>query len=125
MENSGSTNVPAALVYEGEIINARAEMLSLTDMWRAAKSPPTQRPDDWKNDAANVAFMELVAANPNAVHGGIWKGQRATVARWSSALKAGPSRFKNTGSTWSNPFSSPSYPRPRKPRLSAPCSVRA
>ena len=50
---SALENHPTALVYEGEIISAKAEMLSLTDMWRAAGSPDKKRPADWKNDSAN------------------------------------------------------------------------
>lgn len=35
------------LMYDGVKIQARGEMLSLTDMWRAAKASDSQRPANW------------------------------------------------------------------------------
>lgn len=62
------------LVYNGEIITQRDEMLSLTDMWRAAGSPKDMRPDDWKKDAGNRAFLDHVAMISNTPVKGIWRG---------------------------------------------------
>ena len=74
------------LIYNGTAIRDKAEMLSLTDMWKAAGSIEGQRPDDWKKDAGNRAFLEHVALISNAPVEGIWKGRRGnnggTMAHW-------------------------------------------
>lgn len=79
-----------AIVYQGIAINRRDEMLSLTDMWKAAGSPERQRPADWKNDASNVAFLNHVAMISNTAPDGIWNGQRgnggSTFAHWQVGL---------------------------------------
>lgn len=83
---------PAAqpLVYNGLVIRERQEMLSLTDMWKAAGSPAGSRPADWKKDSAHRAFMEHVARVLNAPVGAVWKEKRgrneATFAHWQIAL---------------------------------------
>jgi len=59
MKNMDSRNVPA-LVYEGDVINARAEMLSLTDMWRAAKSDHARQPSNWLASADAKRFIETL-----------------------------------------------------------------
>lgn len=80
----------STLSYNGHLIRDRGEHLSLTDMWKAAKSPDHQRPDDWKKDAGNRAFLEHVAMVSNAPVEGIWKGRRGnnggTWAHWQIAL---------------------------------------
>lgn len=79
------------LVYNGEVIRDRNEMLSLTDMWKAAGSVDGRRPDDWKKDAAHREFLDHVAMVLNAPVEGIWKGTRGrygggTMAHWQIAL---------------------------------------
>lgn len=90
-----------ALVYAGTPIAERHEMLSLTDMWTAARLKHVEdggdpaafehrRPDDWKKDAANRAFLDQVARTLNARPEGIWVGKRGigggTFAHWQVAL---------------------------------------
>jgi hypothetical protein len=91
METSGSTNVPAALVYEGEIINAKSEMLSLTDMWRAAKSDPARQPSNWLASADAKRFVEtLDVLEPRNSGVQTKRGGRgvggSTFAHWQIAL---------------------------------------
>jgi len=88
-ETINSTN--QALVYQGTVITQRQEMLSLTDMWKAAGSPEGRRPDDWKKDAAHREFLDHVAMVANAPVEGIWKGTRGrigggTIAHWQIGL---------------------------------------
>lgn len=45
------------LVYQNNQINQRGEMLSLTDMWRAAGSDPSKRPADWARLPATNEFV--------------------------------------------------------------------
>jgi len=65
-------------------------MLSLTDMWKAAGKPAEKRPDDWKKDASNRAFLDHVALISNTPVEGIWRGTRgnngATFAHWQIGL---------------------------------------
>lgn len=90
-----------ALVYAGSPIADRGEMLSLTDMWTAARRKHVEdggdaaefehrRPDDWKKDASNRAFLDEVARTLNARPEGIWIGKRGvgggTFAHWQIAL---------------------------------------
>ncbi len=87
----------APLVYEGEIINARDEMLSLTDMWKAAKSDPSKRPVEWlrgENAQRFVNFMaeDLGMGEVGKSHFGlvvVKKGGKdggSTLAHWQIAL---------------------------------------
>lgn len=50
-----------ALVYKGEIIHERHEMLSLTDMWRAAGSDPGKQPAKWRDLPSSREFAAHVA----------------------------------------------------------------
>ncbi|MBS7702695.1 KilA-N domain-containing protein [Chelatococcus asaccharovorans] len=89
--NDGARDLPARLVYNGEVIRDKNEMLSLTDMWKAAGSVDGRRPDDWKKDAAHREFLDHVAMVLNAPVEGIWKGTRGrhnggTMAHWQIAL---------------------------------------
>lgn len=78
------------LIYAGAAIRDKGEMLCMTDMWKAAGSSPDARPDDWKKDAANRAFLDHVAMISNAPVEGIWKGTRgnggSTWAHWQIGL---------------------------------------
>lgn len=79
-----------ALVYGGVVISERGEMLSLTDMWKAAGSPKTKRPSDWKKDSGRMEFLRHIAAFLNTLPEVIWVGEKgvggATFAHWHVAL---------------------------------------
>jgi hypothetical protein len=88
MESENSRNVPVPLVYEGEIINSRDEMLSLTDMWRAAKSDPSKRPVEWLRSKGARAFIEVLGEMVGKSHLFEISGGRngLTMAHWQIAL---------------------------------------
>ncbi|MFG1429171.1 KilA-N domain-containing protein [Roseixanthobacter glucoisosaccharinicivorans] len=77
------------LSFNGVEIRDRSEMLSLTDMWKAAGSPEHKRPAEWarKEGAEFIAFL---ADAHNVAHSHIIKGERgrsgATFAHWQIAL---------------------------------------
>lgn len=48
------------LVYSGHIIHDRHELLSLTDMWRAAGSPEDRRPAEWLRSADAQRFIDAL-----------------------------------------------------------------
>lgn len=54
------------LVYNGEVIRDRNEMLSLTDMWKAAGSPSGRAPADWRALTSTAEFASHVAEFLNA-----------------------------------------------------------
>jgi hypothetical protein len=78
------------LDYCGMLIQTRDEMLSLTDMWRAAGSDDARRPANWtRKDGAD--FIEHMKAVLNVPHGHIISAQRGrgvgeTWAHWQIAL---------------------------------------
>lgn len=78
------------LVFNGHVIADRGEYVSITDFWRSKGSPENKRPEDWKKDAGNVAFLEHVARVLNTPVEGIWKGTRGkgggTMVHWHIAL---------------------------------------
>lgn len=80
----------APLVYNGEVIHQRDEMLSLTDMWRAAGSPSGRAPPDWIALASSQEFIACVEAGLNAGISGIKtrKGRYGggTEAHWQVGL---------------------------------------
>lgn len=88
--NAHVHNTRNALTYSGHVIRDRDEMLSLTDMWKAAGKNPEKRPDDWKKDASNRAFLGHVASIVNTPVEGIWASKRGngggTFAHWQVAL---------------------------------------
>lgn len=49
------------LVYKGEVIHERREMLSLTDMWKAAGSDPSKQPAKWRELPSSKDFAAHVA----------------------------------------------------------------
>jgi len=85
-----TTTLPQSFNYNSKTINNRGEMLSLTDMWKAAGSPDNKRPDDWKKDSSNRSFIAHVSLMLNTPEKGIWKGIRGnkggTWAHWHIAL---------------------------------------
>jgi hypothetical protein len=60
MTSENSRNVPV-LDFNGTIIHDRAEMLCLTDMWRAAGSDPQQTPAKWRALPNTIDFIEHAA----------------------------------------------------------------
>ena len=81
------------LIYNGTAIRDKAEMLSLTDMWKAAGSDGSRQPSNWTASADGVRFIEYAAdiLNPGnsgndlvkSVRGGRHPG---TWAHWQIAL---------------------------------------
>ena len=51
------------LAYNGTLIRDKGEMLSLTDMWKAAGSVEAQKPYEWLRQDATKAFVECVGAS--------------------------------------------------------------
>ena len=54
------------LTYNGRPIRERGEMLSLTDMWRAAGGEDSKRPSDWLALPATVEFVSHISDMDNA-----------------------------------------------------------
>ncbi|MFD2248953.1 hypothetical protein FHS82_001070 [Pseudochelatococcus lubricantis] len=90
---STGTYSTSALVYNGEVINARDEMLSLTDMWKAAGGDKAKQPANWLASAEAQRFIQFLddVLNPRnsgielvkAVRGGKSPG---TWAHWQIGL---------------------------------------
>lgn len=80
------------LVYNGEIITQRDQMVSLTDMWKASGSDESKRPADWaRKDGsefiAHVAeFLNMPHGHIQTKRGGSGAGRGATYAHWQIAL---------------------------------------
>ncbi|OEI82501.1 hypothetical protein GRI33_05010 [Brucella sp. BO3] len=78
------------LVYNGHEITVKAEMMSLTDMWKASGSDDLKRPSRWLEQDATIQFVEVVAASHNVGQSDIIKGKRGknggTHAHWQIAL---------------------------------------
>lgn len=51
------------LTYNGQTIRERADMLCLTDMWKAAGSPPSKRPSHWARLPQAVEFISKTLEN--------------------------------------------------------------
>jgi hypothetical protein len=91
MNIENSRNVPAPLVYQGEIIHARNETLCLTDMWKAQGSPDNQNPAQWLRTPSAMAFVEAVEFNVGKSHNELVKTirggkQPGTWAHWQIGL---------------------------------------
>jgi len=83
----------STLAYNGVAIRDRGEMLSLTDMWKAAGSPDGRAPNDWRALASSVEFSNHVAEILNAGKSGndLFSATRGgkhpgTLAHWQIAL---------------------------------------
>lgn len=53
----------STLVFNGAAIRDRAEMLSVTDMWKAGGSIDAKRPTDWLALASTKEFVACVDAS--------------------------------------------------------------
>lgn len=89
----GSSSLPALLEYEGHIIHGRDEMLSLTDMWRAAGSDKSRQPSEWLASADAKRFIDALAlmTKPENSRFGLVDTKRGgnsagTWAHWQIAL---------------------------------------
>ena len=60
-----------ALSFDSNVIRDRGDMLSLTDMWRAAGSQSGRGPSDWLAGADATRFVEFLSDNFNAGISGI------------------------------------------------------
>lgn len=82
----------ASLVYNGEIIRDRGDMLSLTDMWKSAGAPESKRPANWarKEGAEFIEHVGLILNMPmghiETSRGGSGAGRGATFAHWQIGL---------------------------------------
>jgi hypothetical protein len=86
---SESKGALVPLVYEGTRISARNEMLSLTDMWKAAGSPNNREPFNWiRFDGSS--FIEAVAVCHNLSHTQVMNVKSGkgggTFAHWQIAM---------------------------------------
>lgn len=75
----------ALIAYQGTPISTRDEMLSLTDMWRAAGAVEAQRPANWARKEG-APFIEAVSVSLNVPEGHIYRAVRG----------------KNGGGTWAH-----------------------
>lgn len=57
--------IPATLVYNGEVIRDKGEMLSLTDMWKAAGAEASRNPAEWLRSADANRFTDFLANTLN------------------------------------------------------------
>lgn len=78
----------ASLVYNGEVIRDRGDMLSLTDMWKSAGEPENKNPAQWTRSAAAVEFIEHVELIVGKSHNNLVEGRKraGTWAHWQIAL---------------------------------------
>lgn len=88
MHSKNSGNVPAVLTYEGEIITAKSNMLSLTDMWRAAKGDPSKSPAQWQRLPSSIEFVDHLELIVGKSHDNLIDARKrgGTFAHWQIAL---------------------------------------
>ncbi len=77
------------LVYNGHQITVKAEMMSLTDMWKSAGCDEAKRPANWSRKEG-APFIEAASMSLNMPVGHIIKGTRGrtgeTTAHWQVGL---------------------------------------
>lgn len=86
-----------ALVYNGVAIRDRDEMLSLTDMWKAAGGDDSRKPSEWLRQEATKRFVEFLGDSigvpevgknhfglVSVSRGGVTRGE--TFAHWQIGL---------------------------------------
>jgi hypothetical protein len=80
------------LVYNGTDIRDKGDMLSLTDMWKAAGSPEAKRPSNWaRKEGADFiehvgAILNMPVGHIETSRGGSGAGRGATFAHWQIGL---------------------------------------
>lgn len=76
--------------YKGTLIHQHAEMVSLTDMWRAAGSEPRNKPAEWYRTDMGRAFIAFVADNLKSGETHLWQTRLGrnggTWAHWQIAM---------------------------------------
>ncbi|PHQ71766.1 MAG: hypothetical protein COB93_02505 [Sneathiella sp.] len=85
---NGAGIIPTALDYNGVQIRDKGEMLSLTDMWKAAGEDDSKRPSEWLRQDATQAFIEVLSSsNMGEAHIRTRRGNRGgTMAHWQIGL---------------------------------------
>ena len=87
--NAHSDITKGSLVYGGVAIRDRGEMLSLTDMWKAAGSPENREPFNWSRFEGK-GFIEAVSVAHNLSEDQVMTTKRgkggATFAHWQIGL---------------------------------------
>lgn len=77
------------LVYNGEVIHDRGEMLNLTDMWRSKGSPENREPFNWARKEG-ASFIEAVSVAHNLPDSQVMTKKRGksggTWAHWQVGL---------------------------------------
>jgi hypothetical protein len=81
-----------SLVYQGQEINERDEMLSLTDMWRAAGSPDDLKPAEWRRYPRTEKRINHLATDMGLSHTDIVRAirggdEQGTWAHWALAIE--------------------------------------
>lgn len=83
--------IPAGqLVYGGVTIREKGEMLSLTDMWKAAGSPDNREPFNWSRKEG-AAFIDAVSVSLNLPDSQVYRATRGkhgggTLGHWQIAI---------------------------------------
>jgi hypothetical protein len=79
-----------SLQYQGQTINERDDMLSLTDMWRAAGGTDNKRPVDWLRSPSTSEFVEHISGVVGKSHDDLIQTLRGndagTWAHWQIGL---------------------------------------
>lgn len=70
----------SSLTYNNVVIKERDDMLSLTDMWRAAGAEESRRPVDWLRLASTEAFVDHISSIVGKSHDEIIQTVRGTDA---------------------------------------------
>lgn len=90
--NQDQPQAALTLTLNGQAIRDKGEMLSLTDMWKAAGEDPNKKPADWSRKEG-ASFIAHVAEFLNVPHGhietkkgGSGAGRGQTFAHWQIAL---------------------------------------
>ncbi len=84
-----SRPVQNSLSYEGFLIGQSGEMISLTDMWKAAGAQSGRAPTDWLSLVSTKEFVECVESSLNTENPGIQArrgGGGGTFAHWQIAI---------------------------------------
>ena len=81
------------LIYAGHRINERDEMLSLTDMWRAAGRPENLKPNDWVSQERTAKRIDhlyktsIATTDGNSVIQTFRGAEGGTWAHWALAIE--------------------------------------
>lgn len=76
------------LAYNGTAIRDKGEMLSLTDMWKAAGEPENKNPAQWSRSAGAADFIDHVALIVGISHNNLIDARKraGTWAHWQIGL---------------------------------------